>query len=426
MYDSDIAIPKVISEIYNNTVFIINQLFKKDKCNMTQLIEGIHCSVPHENITAQARKLRDFYALKPRAPLIHKEFGYYCLDRWYEEGLNKDCDFKEFFGYDDVALHALTDLGWVEAEFYPRFDVKIIEKRDDDTEVEQDFAGRHVLYFKDRRNGFMPEYLDHPVKDLKSWEENVKWRLNPETSERLKVIKGSADAAVAAAKRGEVICQRLIGGYMYLRSLIGPEELFYMFIDKPELIHDCMKTWLKLADAVTTKYQQYVTYDEIFFAEDICYNHGSLISPDMMKEFLTPYYQQLVTNVKSRQLDKTRRLFIQVDTDGFCDPVIPIYQEAIGMDYMSPFEVASKCDVVRTGKEYPELLISGGIDKRILAKSKDAIDRELDRIIPTMMERGGYIPTCDHGVPEEVSLENYMHYRKRMLEYSPLNPAGTV
>ncbi len=87
------------------------------------------------------------------------------------------------------------------------------------------------------------------------------------------------------------------------------------------------------------------------------------------------------------------------------------------MDVLSPFEVASGCDVVRTAKEHPELVILGGIDKRILAESKDAIDKEIDRIIPFMKKRGGYIPTCDHGVPEEVSFENYMHYRKRMLEF---------
>jgi hypothetical protein len=33
-----------------------------------------------------------------------------------------------------------------------------------------------------------------------------------------------------------------------------------------------------------------------------------------------------------------------------------------------------------------------------------------------MRERGGYIPTCDHGVPAEVSYENYLYFRKRMLE----------
>jgi len=63
------------------------------------------------------------------------------------------------------------------------------------------------------------------------------------------------------------------------------------------------------------------------------------------------------------------------------------------------------------------LLMRGGIDKRVMAAGADAIDRELERIMPFMRRRGGYIPTSDHGVPEEVSFENYMHYRRRMLEY---------
>ena len=86
------------------------------------------------------------------------------------------------------------------------------------------------------------------------------------------------------------------------------------------------------------------------------------------------------------------------------------------MDVMSPFEVASGCDVVEIGKQFPNLVIAGGIDKRILAKSKEEIDKHVEYILPTMRERGGYIPTCDHGVPEEVFLENYLHYRKRCIE----------
>jgi len=46
--------------------------------------------------------------------------------------------------------------------------VEILEDRGEH-EVERDHAGRHVLYFKGRRSGFMPEYIEHPVKDRKSW-----------------------------------------------------------------------------------------------------------------------------------------------------------------------------------------------------------------------------------------------------------------
>jgi len=257
--------------------------------------------------------------------------------------------------------------------------------------------------------------VDHPVKDMKTWEEDVKWRMNPATAERYEDLPERMQNVCAAAGQGLMISQGLVGGYMYLRSLMGPVETLYMFYDNPELIHDCMRTWFELADAVIARHQEHVTLDELFLAEDICFNSGPLISPEMMREFLFPYYRQLITNIRGRRLDADRHLYIQIDTDGWPDPVIPVYRE-IGMDVMSPFEVAAGCDVVALGRKYPELVMFGGIDKRILATSTDAIDRELERIIPAMRERGGYIPTCDHGVPAEVPYANYLHYRKRCVE----------
>jgi uroporphyrinogen decarboxylase len=167
---------------------------------------------------------------------------------------------------------------------------------------------------------------------------------------------------------------------------------------------------------VTARHQRHVTFDEIFFGEDICYNHGLLISPEMVKEFLLPYYQQLISNVRSRQIDRSRHLYVQIDTDGLAAPAIPLYREGIGMDVMSPFEVASGNDVVAIGRQCPALVMTGGIDKRVLALGKAAIDRHLEAILPAMRARGGYYPTCDHAVPAEVSLANYRHYRKRCIE----------
>jgi uroporphyrinogen decarboxylase len=86
------------------------------------------------------------------------------------------------------------------------------------------------------------------------------------------------------------------------------------------------------------------------------------------------------------------------------------------MDVMCPFEVASGCDVVAIGRKWPQLIMSGGIDKRVLARGRDAIERHLQHIIPAMVRRGGYIPTCDHGVPDNVSLDNYLFYRRRICE----------
>ncbi|MCK4298862.1 MAG: hypothetical protein KAX80_04985 [Planctomycetes bacterium] len=376
--------------------------------------DGVHAMVPRENMSEGAKKLRDAYERVPGAPLYRKEFGYYSLERWKNEGMPEDVPLAELFHYDPPGAFDLMGLGWCEAAFEPAFEEKVIEERGAH-EVVQDVSGRLVLYFKGRRSGFMPTYLDHPVKDWQTWEEDVKWRLDPETPARYADLEETRRDARRAAAEGMIVTQMVVGGYMYLRSLIGPLQVLYAFHEMPDLIHDCMKTWLALADAVIARHQEFVTIDQFFVGEDICYNHGPLISPDMIREFILPYYQQLMTDIKRRQIDRSRHLYFHVDSDGYVVPVMPLYRE-IGMDVMSPFEVAAGCDVVEIGQQFPDLVISGGIDKRVLAKGKDEIDRYLERIIPPTRERGGYIPTCDHGVPAEVGYENYLYYRKRMVE----------
>jgi uroporphyrinogen decarboxylase len=370
------------------------------------------------HISPVAKKWRDFYSLKPDAPLLQREFGFYSLEEWKAQGMPQDVPHASLFGFDEPGFYPLQGLGWCEAAFSPPFKEEVIEDRGDH-EVVRDFAGRHVLCFKGRRSGFMPHYHEHPVKNMETWQRDCLWRLDPETSGRWTgTFRQELDEAKRKEAEGFIIVQRVIGGYMYLRSLIGPEDLLYAFYDQPDLIHACMAAWLKLADRVVAAHQKEVTLDEIFFGEDICYNNGALISPDMMREFLLPYYQQIIANTRSRQLDKTRHLHVQIDTDGWVVPVIDIYRDAIGMDVMSPFEVASGCDVVEIGRQFPNLVMSGGIDKRVLAEGKDAIDRMVDRILPVMQKRGGFMPTCDHGVPAEVKYEDYLHYRKRVLEFA--------
>ncbi|MBM4144142.1 MAG: hypothetical protein FJ225_11210 [Lentisphaerae bacterium] len=383
--------------------------------------DGVHAMAPRDRMSPAARKIRDTYATTPGAPFLQKEFGFYCLDRWIGEGhLPKDDPWGrmwELFQYQQGnAKCDLWGAGWCEADFAPAFEEKVLEDRGE-YELVQDHAGRAVLCFKGRRSGFMPEYVDHPVKDMKSWIEKCKWRMDPKTPSRRAKIEETRQRALSGAAEGQIVTQCVAGGYMYLRSLIGPGDLLYKFYDEPELIHDCMRAWFDVADAAAARHQEFVTIDELFFGEDICYNHGSLISPDMIREFLFPYYRQLHTNIRRRNIDQGRHVFFQIDTDGYCNPTIPLYRE-IGVDVMSPFEVASGCDVVEIGRQYPWLVMSGGVDKRVLAQGPKAIDAMVDRIFPAMQARGGYIPTCDHGVPEEVSFENYLHYRKRCLEFA--------
>jgi len=351
----------------------------------------------------------------PTDHMVRREFYIWeeAITRWKGEGLPDDYNECNLFGFDPPAAAAVgLDLGWCEPPFYPYYEDKVV-KSEGDTEVIQDFAGRWMRVFVGKRHGFMPEYMRHPVTCRKDWEEDVGPRLVPtEPARYARLDEQCAEAARLRDTEQRMVFQGMVGGYMYLRALIGPVDLLYRFVDDPELIHDIMRQWTAVMDAGLTRIQARIELDELMMAEDICYNHGLLISPNMVKEFLLPYYQQVVGNARARQ---KRKLYYHVDTDGWAEPAVPLYT-SVGADAMSPWEVASGCDVVEIGRKYPNLIMAGGIDKRVLAEGKDAIDAHLARIMPAMLARGGYIPTCDHGVPDDVSFENYMYYRKRVCE----------
>ena len=83
---------------------------------------------------------------------------------------------------------------------------------------------------------------------------------------------------------------------------------------------------------------------------------------------------------------------------------------------MLPFEVASGMDICAVRREYPDLIISGGLDKREIAKGRAAIDRELEAKLPFMFEHGRYLPSMDHHVPPEVSYADFLYYLERTRE----------
>ncbi len=145
--------------------------------------------------------------------------------------------------------------------------------------------------------------------------------------------------------------------------------------------------------------------------EDISYKNGLLISPAMIEEFLFPYYKDVIDTLRKGQ---NQFMHAELDSDGKLDEVIPLYK-TIAFNAFGPFEIAAGNDVLEYAQKYPDIIISGGIDKRILSNSKEAIKEELDRIMPLMVKRGGFISTCDHNVPSTVSYENYLYYRQQIV-----------
>jgi uroporphyrinogen decarboxylase len=128
-----------------------------------------------------------------------------------------------------------------------------------------------------------------------------------------------------------------------------------------------------------------------------------LISPEIFDELMVLRYKRITETLKKYGTDVNI-----LDCDGCIYELVPGWLEG-GINCMFPIE-AAHTDPLKLREEYGEqVLLFGGVNKVQLAKGRDAIDREMERLRP-LVEKGGYIPCVDHRVPPDVSFENYCYY----------------
>jgi len=292
----------------------------------------------------------------------------------------------------------------------PSHEPELIDE-DDRTMTVVNAAGQTLKFLKGD-TGNMPMFIDWPVKDRQTWNEYKK-RLDPHTPERW---PEDWDACVAYVNSLDVPVGLQIGGFFgYMREWVGSERVLYMFYDDPNLIEEMMDQMLYMEMEIVKRVAKDIKIDIALYWEDMCYKAGPLISPDMVRRFMVPRYKRMTELLHENGVE-----FTYLDSDGNIEALIPIWLEC-GINYLWPFEVAAGNDVVAVRKEYgKDLIIAGAIDKRALAKGKDAIKEEVYSKVPFLLEEGGYFPSTDHAVPPDVSLEDYQYYINTMREVAGL------
>jgi uroporphyrinogen decarboxylase len=146
--------------------------------------------------------------------------------------------------------------------------------------------------------------------------------------------------------------------------------------------------------------------DVVWWWEDMCYNKGPLMSPRMFREMLVPRYRKITGAMRKHGVSIN-----VLDCDGRIHELVPGWLEA-GINCMFPLE-AAHTDAYRLRAEFGDrILLFGGVDKRALIGGRDAIDREIARLMP-LVEQGRYIPCVDHRVPPDVTFPNYLYYLER-------------
>jgi uroporphyrinogen decarboxylase len=254
----------------------------------------------------------------------------------------------------------------------------------------------------------MSAFLEFPVKDRADWEKFKEQYLDPDDSRRL---EGNwREVGQSWIEKGWPIQLGYYpdgGVFGAFRWLMGDEAGLIAFHRQPDLVHDIMDHLTDIYLTVWEKAVKEVRADSVHLWEDLCYRAGPLMSPKLWEEFIGPNYRRIKAFAERHNIQ-----IISVDTDGNPDRLTPLMMRA-GVNLLFPLEVAAGCDVNAWRAKYPLLAFMGGIDKRVLAQGRAAIDRELERIRPAV-EQGRYIPDLDHLIPDDVSWENYCYYAERL------------
>jgi uroporphyrinogen decarboxylase len=367
------------------------------------------------------------YQQRDRSPICDFSFWEETLELWHEQGLPPSVNrfnSDDYFGMDGLMCYVLskessaliapadprrTVIDGVCVGLVPEFKPVVLEDRGD-AEVIQQIDGVRVL--KKKFMSSIPTHQSHLLVDRESWRKHYKPRLNPDDPRRYPDNWDECVSLWCDDRREFPIF--LFGGsfYGWIRNWMGLEAVSLAVYDDPAWFEEMLAT---IADCVVGVLTRVLETGGRFEAcslwEDMCFNRGPLLSPEHFERFLVPHYRRLTDLLHRHGVD-----VVWVDCDGKIDQLVPLWLDA-GVNCMFPIEVGTwGADAVEYRKEYgKDLLMIGGFDKRIFARGRTEIEAEVRRLAP-LVEEGGFIGLCDHRVPPDVPLDNYMHYLKCVRE----------
>ena len=333
--------------------------------------------------------------------------------RWHTEGLpegkNPTAHLMEVLGIEPEPARPNPALG-VRFIMIPQFEEKVLERKEGHLIV-QDWKGNiceisdefDVSYLRSAKDFCTRRWIRCPVEGRDDWEQ-MKQRYRLDTPGRFP--DDLEQRCARLRERDAHFGISFPGPFWQMREWCGFEGLCMMMIENPALVADMAKFWEDFIAALLERIFARVVPDEVHYSEDMAFKAKSMISPAMAREFCKPRWDRW-----TKMAEEAGVPIRAIDSDGFIGELIPIWIES-GVNACDPIEVAAHNDInefrARFGRQ---MGYRGGVDKRAMAKGGQVLRDELKRIEPVVKD-GGYIPSCDHGIPSDVSWPNFVDYAR--------------
>jgi hypothetical protein len=198
-----------------------------------------------------------------------------------------------------------------------------------------------------------------------------------------------------------VHCGSMIGR---IRDMLTLEGIAYAMYDYPDMVEDMVETHCRMVEIWLDQVLGKIDFDYATGWEDIAFKNGPIVGVDFFRNVVVPRYERIGARLRNAGID-----LWYTDCDGDVRPLLPMFL-ASGINCLFPFEVNSCTHPKVLLDEYgKDLRIMGGFDKLEMGKGPAAIKAYMESLVP-LVERGGYIPFCDHRCPPNVKPADYLYY----------------
>jgi uroporphyrinogen decarboxylase len=273
------------------------------------------------------------------------------------------------------------------------------------------------IFPSDPREEIMPDLEPRP--EPKAWPETrsdleaFAKRLDPSDPARLPA--GWLEQVRNLRSEDTVRMLRVHRGLFLSTGVYGWNRLTHLMValkKDPDFVHETMGLWSDFYKALAERVLDDVDIDAAIFSEPIGGNEGPLISPRMYEDFVLSSYRPLLDLLHRRGVET-----IILRTYANARLLIPSLLE-FGFNCLWACEVnIDAMDYRDLRREFGrDLRLIGGIDLDALRKGRDAIRKEVEDKVPTLLADGGYVPLADGRVREDVPFEDYKYYRELLAQ----------
>lgn len=330
---------------------------------------------------------------------FNMEFGYWqenyeTWDIFTENGITNEQEANRFFSFDRI--EGVWGANWM----HPAFPEEIVGETET-SYIKRNGDGLTAEVPKDGHDT-IPHYISPTIVTPEDWKrcKEERFRLDdPARKLDIEALKKQhpADRDYPLG----IDCGSMIGK---IRDMLTFEGLAYACYDHPDMVEDMVETCCQLVEHTLDQVLPHIDFDYASGWEDICFKNGPIVTVDFFKNVVMPRYQRISKKLRAHGID-----IWYIDCDGDVRPILPYFIEG-GVNCLFPFEVNGCAHPAELLAEYgKDLRIMGGFDKIQLGEGKEAIKAYMESLVP-LVERGGYIPFCDHRCPPNVKPEDYLYY----------------